>query len=137
MRLGRRLPTTSRPATAFYWGDELGEVKANCYNCRSKSSRLTSPVGSFDPNPFGLYDMAGNVWQWVQDCYNAAYNGPPTDGSAWVEGNCQRRVVRGGSWDSTADPRSAYRYWRKKDDRNDNTGFRVARTLALSSGGVR
>jgi formylglycine-generating enzyme required for sulfatase activity len=60
--------------TAFYWGDELGEKNANCYDCGSEWSRKwTSPVGSFKPNPFGLYDMAGNVWQWVQDCYNANY----------------------------------------------------------------
>ena len=60
--------------------------------------KQTSPVGSFKPNAFGLYDMAGNVWQWVQDCYHDSYNGAPSDGSAWTSGACSNRVVRGGSW---------------------------------------
>jgi formylglycine-generating enzyme required for sulfatase activity len=121
------VPVPRRPFTG---GDEIGEKNANCDGCGSEWSRLrTSPVGSFKPNPFGLYDMAGNVWQWVQDCYNADYNGAPTDGLAW-KGDCENRVVCGGSWGYFAvDPRSAYRYGDKKDDRNYTTGFRVARTL--------
>src|SRR5262245_61210617 len=119
--------------TAFYWGDEIGEGNANCVSCKSRWSKLqTSPVGSFKPNEFGLYDMAGNVWQWVQDCYNHDYNGAPTDGSAWATENCATRVVRGGSWGYfpfATDPRSAYRYGDHKLDRNYNTGFRVARDL--------
>ena len=68
-------------------------------------------VGSFKPNAFGLYDMVGNVWQWVQDCYHDDYNGAPTDGSAWTSGNCSRRVVRGGSWIGVPRPlRSAVRF---------------------------
>jgi formylglycine-generating enzyme required for sulfatase activity len=122
----------ARTTTAFYWGDELGENNANCYTCRSKWSQLrTSPVGSFEPNAFGLYDMAGNVWQWVQDCYNQDYNGAPTDGFAWATGDCARRVVRGASWGYyPVDPRSAYRFGDKMDDRNFTTGFRVARALS-------
>src|SRR5215471_4145457 len=117
--------------TAFYWGDDLDKANANCHRCENKwSKEKTSPVGSFNPNPFGLFDMAGNVWQWVQDCWNADYIGAPTDGSAWKTGDCEKRVVRGGSWYYyPADPRSAYRYGDKMDDRNYNTGFRVARTL--------
>jgi formylglycine-generating enzyme required for sulfatase activity len=117
--------------TAFYWGDELDKENANCHRCENPWSKLqTSPVGSFKPNRFGLYDMAGNVWQWVQDCYNEDYNGAPTDGFPWTAGDCTKRVVRGASWYYyPKDPRSAYRYGDKKDDRDYNTGFRVGRTL--------
>src|SRR5262249_34887871 len=91
-----RAGTTSR----FYWSDDIGISHANCNGCGSKWDALnqTSPVGSFLPNAFGLYDMAGNVWQWVQDCYNGDYNGAPTDGSAWTSGDCNVRGIRGGSW---------------------------------------
>ncbi len=95
--------------TAFYWGDEIDKENANCYRCENEWSKVkTSPVGSFKPNPFGLFDMAGNVWQWVQDCWHEDYNGAPIDGSAWKTGDCEKRVVRGGSWYYyPADPRSA------------------------------
>jgi len=120
--------------TAFYWGDELDKQNANCHRCENRwSKERTSPVGSFDPNPWGLFDMAGNVWQWVTDCDNADYNGAPIDGNAWTTGDCEKRIVRGASWYYyPVDPRSAYRYADNKDDRNYNTGFRVARTLAPS-----
>ena len=79
--------------TAYFWGDEIGKGNANCAGCGSQwDNRQTSPVGSFKPNAFGLYDMAGNVWQWVQDCYHGNYDGAPTDGSAWTIGDCSRRV---------------------------------------------
>jgi formylglycine-generating enzyme required for sulfatase activity len=58
----------------------------------------TSPVGHYAPNAFGLYDMAGNAWQWIADCWHGDYNGAPTDGSVWTSGDCSGRVVRGGSW---------------------------------------
>jgi formylglycine-generating enzyme required for sulfatase activity len=117
--------------TAYYWGDEIGTGNANCVGCGSKWDNVeTSPVGSFPPNAFGLYDMAGDVWQWVQDCYNDDYNGAPTDGSAWSGGDCSRRVVRGGSW--LINPpllRSAFRVGITTDDRNSDLGFRIGRTL--------
>ena len=88
----------------------------------------TSPVGSFQPNRFGLYDMLGNVWQWTQDCWNPSYSGAPTDGSAWTGGDCSQRVLRGGSWDSFIQVlRTAHRVPRTAADRLNIFGFRVAR----------
>ena len=117
--------------TAYFWGDEIGKGNANCLGCGSQwDNRQTSPVGSFKPNAFGLYDIAGNVWQWVQDCAHGNYVGAPTDGSAWTIGDCSQRVVRGGSW--LYPPRflrSATRYWLSTDNRIHNFGFRVGRTL--------
>ena len=91
----------------------------------------TLPVGSFTPNAFGLYDMAGNVTQWVEDCWHEDYTAEaPTDGSAWVEGNCEGRVLRGGSWaDSESELRSAARTGEYRDVSSYNDGFRVARGL--------
>ena len=118
--------------TAYFWGDEIGEGNANCYGCgRQWDNRETSPVGSFKPNAFGLYDMAGNVWQWVQDCYHDNYNGARTDGSAWTVGDCSRRVVRGGSWNNNPQSlRSANRFLDSTDIRNNDIGFRLGRTLS-------
>ena len=90
----------------------------------------TAPVGSFGPNAYGIYDALGNVWEWVEDCWNGSYGGAPRDGSAWESGECARRVLRGGSWhDSPGDLRSAYRDRNDSGRRNSSLGFRVARTL--------
>ncbi|HHJ19935.1 MAG TPA: formylglycine-generating enzyme family protein [Gammaproteobacteria bacterium] len=87
--------TTSK----YWWGDHLGESLANCDGCGSDWDETeTSPVGSFQPNPFGLYDIHGNVWEWCQDWWHNNYEGAPTDGSAWLEDGEKVRVVRGGSW---------------------------------------
>jgi formylglycine-generating enzyme required for sulfatase activity len=70
----------------------------------------TVDVGTFPPSAFGLYDMHGNVWEWVQDCWNASYQGAPSDGSGWMTGDCGSRVLRGGSWLSfPQNLRSAFR----------------------------
>jgi formylglycine-generating enzyme required for sulfatase activity len=90
----------------------------------------TSPVGSFLPNAFGLYDMLGNVWQWVEDCYNGNYAGAPIDGSAWISGNCELRVIRGGSWLTVPRQRRvATRGSYPIGMRLNHTGFRLARAL--------
>jgi formylglycine-generating enzyme required for sulfatase activity len=128
----------ARTATAYSWGDEIGKGNANCNGCDSTwDNRETSPVGSFKRNAFGLYDMAGNVWQWVQDCYNGDYNGAPTDGSAWTTRDCSRRVVRGGSWDDTPQfLRAARRIGIATDNRSHDLGFRVGRTLSAGAGAI-
>jgi formylglycine-generating enzyme required for sulfatase activity len=119
--------------TAYSWGDEIGHGNANCDGCGSKwDKRETSPVGSFEPNAFGLYDMQGNVWEWTEDCVHADYNGdPPQDGSAWIaDGDCSSRLVRGGSWvDDPQVLRAANRFRFSTDYRVSGLGFRVGRTL--------
>jgi len=119
--------------TAYYWGDEPGHGNANCNGCGSQwDYRQTAPVGSFKPNPFGLYDMAGNVWQWVQDCYHDDYSEAPADGSAWTFNDCPRRIPRGGSWGYVpAGLRSASRFGNgiAASQRSGSLGFRVAMTL--------
>jgi len=90
----------------------------------------TAPVKSFKANAFGLYDMLGNAWEWTEDCYHANYSNAPEDGSAWVDGNCSLRILRGGCWgDDPRVARSALRGGDAPGKRGDNVGFRLARTL--------
>ena len=118
--------------SSYYWGEEPGKGHANCSRCGSDwDSKKTSPAGSFSPNGFGLFDMLGNVWEWVEDCGHRNYEGAPADGSAWVRrGDCRFRMLRGGSWEDAPNRvRSAFRHWEPDDTRNDVIGFRVATTL--------
>jgi formylglycine-generating enzyme required for sulfatase activity len=126
--------------TTFYWGDEADHDFANygaeqCYPCgvaRKGRDRwdYTSPVGSFPPNAFGLYDVTGNVWQWTQDCMHDSYIGAPMNGAAWEAGDCRDRVLRGGSW---LDPPRFLRLAERNPWPQDHTdyanGFRIARSL--------
>jgi formylglycine-generating enzyme required for sulfatase activity len=120
-------------ATAFWWGQDVGRGNANCNGCGSEwDGAKTAPVGSFTANGFGLHDTAGNVWEWVQDCYHESYDGAPTDGSAWWEGDCPARVLRGGSWNGPPEAvRSAFRLrygWGEVWRDYGGFGVRVART---------
>ena len=123
--------------TAYWWGNEVnegGEVWANCNGCGSQwDLRQTAPAGSFPPNPFGVQDTAGNVSEWVRDCWHHNYRNAPRDGSAWEEADgsdCSQRVFRGGSWDLKPGPlRSADRDGNGIDYRNINLDFRLAQDL--------
>jgi formylglycine-generating enzyme required for sulfatase activity len=125
--------------TCYPWGEEPGINRANFWESGSQWSSQTAPVGSFEPNHFGLYDMIGNVWEWVQDYWNQNYQyfkvkGGLTDGSPWLGRDQHQlgnmRVVRGGSWSGPADyTRVAIRDSNRHDYRSYNLGFRVARTL--------
>ena len=109
----------------------MGDNRANCTVCGSVWDRKkTAPVGSFAANAWGVYDMHGNVWEWVEDCYNDSYEGAPTDGSAWESEGCSARIVRGGTWGhGPGASRSAYRFGSTSDIRSYYDGFRVARSF--------
>jgi len=130
-----RLPTESEweyaaragSESAFSWGKEVGKNQANCNGCGSQwDDKKTAPVGSFAANKFGLHDMHGNVWEWVQDNWHENYQDAPTDGSVWQEDDGGRRVLRGGSWYDTPNYlRSAYRSHNTPGVRFNSVGFRV------------
>ena len=96
----------------------------------ANSGYKTHPVGQKQPNALGLYDMSGNLREWVEDCWNGSYSGAPADGSAWTRGDCHSRVNRGGSWyNHPVRLRSANRFRHKPDNRDDLQGFRLAQDL--------
>lgn len=114
--------------TAYAFGDDARELGRYAW-FGENAGQTTHPVGEKQPSAFGLYDMSGNVWEWVEDCWHDKYGGAPIDGRAWTAGNCSQRVVRGGSWNGN--PRSlraAFRFGLTTADRDDYVGFRVAKT---------
>ena len=121
--------------TRYSWGDDIGRNRAHCNGCGSEWDRKqTAPVGSFAANSFGLYDMHGNVWEWVADCWHDNYEGAPTDGRAWTTGGDESlAVLRGGDWGSAPSGlRSANRYGdgpSYRGDVNGSKGFRLVQDL--------
>jgi formylglycine-generating enzyme required for sulfatase activity len=110
-------------------GQELGH--ANCWNCLGEDQpQGTMPVGSFAPSALGVHDLAGNAWEWVEDCWNASLDGAPADGSARTDGNCSLRVLKGGSWtNEMSSLRSANRTKQRTTFKRNIVGFRVARSM--------
>ena len=114
--------------TKFWWGDQFQPGMVNCKNC-SDIPAVDQPVkvGSFKPNPFGLFDMGGAVDQWVEDCWHRNYQGAPADGSAWVENDCPSHVIRSGSWRKDSGyARTSNRGSYDTNVRYPTHGFRVA-----------
>ncbi len=134
----REYATRAATMTPFWFGTSISTSQAN-YDGRStygggrkgEYRERTVPVDSFAPNPWELYQVHGNISEWVEDCYHGSYFGAPADGSAWTSGDCTYRVQRGGSWNSIAEVlRSAHRGGRPENFAAAYWGFRVARTLS-------
>jgi formylglycine-generating enzyme required for sulfatase activity len=129
--------------TAYWWGDAFEPAQANCDSGNPLlfsastgdlqqpiSGTRTVPVQSFAPNPWGLYQVHGNVYDWVEDCWHENYDGAPSDGSAWISGNCHGHVLRGGAFSRNMQTaRSAARLWSGSSNRIIYMSLRVARTL--------
>jgi formylglycine-generating enzyme required for sulfatase activity len=123
-----RAGTSSR----FYTGDTEKDLDQAGW-CGKNSGGKLHPVGEKKPNAWELYDMHGNVWEWVEDDYHNSYGGAPADGQAWVDNpRGSARVLRGGCWDSVArNYRSATRRDRWPESRDYFVGFRLSRSVAL------
>jgi formylglycine-generating enzyme required for sulfatase activity len=123
--------------TPFWWGRSISTSQANydgnytyAGSPKGEYRARPTPVKSFQPNPWGLYQVHGNVWEWCADCWNGNYEGAPDDGTLWTTGDCAFRVLRGGSWYNFPwDLRAAYRIRDFAGFRGVIAGFRVARTL--------
>jgi formylglycine-generating enzyme required for sulfatase activity len=135
----REYVTRAGTTTPFWWGNSISPTQAN-YNgdvdpykgggIKDQYLKQTVPVDSFEPNPWGLYNVHGNVWDWTQDRWNDSNSGNPGDGSARTRDDCRYRVLRGGAWySSPAQLRAASRTIDYDGSRGD-IGFRVARTLS-------
>jgi len=111
----------------FSFGDKMTELSKYAW-IEDNSEKKTHPVGAKMKNPYGLFDMYGNVMEWVEDPYHANYKFAPTDGGVWQSLKGQKRIVRGGSYKSKVlDCRSAARHWNYKDSEYSDVGFRIVR----------
>jgi len=135
----REYVTRAGTTTAYWTGSSMSTQQANYCADAEKYKRKqfgddcrgqTVPVDRFEPNPWGLFQVHGNVYEWTQDCAPASYDNAPTDGSALVAAMCNRHIVRGGSWDTLQPLRAAARAGPYAVERNIALGFRVARSLA-------
>ncbi|WP_408466294.1 formylglycine-generating enzyme family protein [Paraburkholderia fungorum] len=134
-----RLPTEAEweyadrggTTSAYWWGDQMRKGNANCTDCGAPWHKEgPETVGSFAPNPVGLYDMNGSVWEWVADCWHNSYQSAPADGHAWDSPSCDMRVIRGGSWrEGGSYMLSATRFKYSASVRQSQDGFRVAKDL--------
>jgi len=139
-RKAYRLPTEAEwefaaranTTSTYWWGDRFVDDRANCHECGLPfEADEPTPVGTFIPNEFGLFDMVGGVNQWVADCWHESYKSAPLDASVWDSASCRERVLRGGSWkDAPARLASASRSHDGARTRDARYGFRVARSLA-------
>lgn len=112
--------------TAYHFGDSPAPLADYAWFV-DNSNKRSQPIGQKVPNPWGLYEMHGGVWEWCEDAWHDNFQGAPADGSAWIDGNSGRRVRRGGSWSNEAKLcRSASRDWHWQGDRYNDIGFRVA-----------
>ena len=133
----REYVTRAGTNTPFWMGSSVSPDQANykgnetyAQGKKGRWPQKTVRVDSFRPNPWGLYNVHGNVWDWTEDCWNDKNNGNPSDGSARTTGDCDNRIVRGGAWAYGPDHlRAAFRYWNQPHNRNSGQSFRVARTL--------
>ena len=115
--------------TPFWWGFNEEPAKAHCFTCESQlDPRKPAKIGSFQANQFGIYDTAGNVAEWVHDCWHDNYKGAPGDGGVWEGGDCTQRVARGGSFISPQQSiRTEKRDKFRSDSGYDHIGFRIVR----------
>lgn len=118
--------------TAYWYGDQVQPGYSVCDSCGSQWDGVsTAPVGSQASNPLGIFDMHGNVAEWVEDCYHSSYEGAPLTNQVWLSDQCDGRVLRGGSWyDVPSVGRSATRYRAVPTLRASNWGFRVVRLIS-------
>ncbi|MCP4187261.1 MAG: SUMF1/EgtB/PvdO family nonheme iron enzyme [Gammaproteobacteria bacterium] len=116
---------------SYWWGASAGVNNAHCFDCKSDfNTSKPARVGTYKPNAFGLYDTAGNLFEWVHDCYHNNYTDAPTDGSVWEGGDCNYRIVRGGAFRSPASSMRVENREKFKSGRGQyNVGIRVARDL--------
>ncbi len=134
----REYVTRAGTTTPFWWGSSIAPTQANydggatpySGGLKGEYRRRTVPVDSFSANPWGLYNVHGNVWEWTEDCWNDSHAGNAGNGSARTTGDCSVRVLRGGAWSNNPSAlRAGIRLWSFSIDRSVHFGFRLARTI--------